>query len=132
MSLAHVSRNAGIALGSSTSSTLTTGRPTTFRGVLAAPSAPSVVDFGAPVVRSAPSGKEEGRVPSVSRVESRPSESGRQDSTCDPLVPNRSRGPKRHWNAILASHSATVAARRVAPARCGERTPRPPGAPVPR
>jgi hypothetical protein len=89
MSLAHVSRNAGIALGSSTSSALTTGRPTTFRGVMAAPAAPSVVEFGAPVVRSAPSGKKEGRVPSVSRVESRPSESGRQDSNLRPLGPER-------------------------------------------
>jgi len=72
MSLAHASRNAGIALGSSKWSTLPTDWPTHFRGVLAAPFARSVVDFGAPVVRSAPSGKEEGRVPSVSRVESRP------------------------------------------------------------
>jgi hypothetical protein len=39
---------------------------------LPAPSAPSVTDFGAPVVRSAPSGNEEGRVPSVSLVESLP------------------------------------------------------------
>src|SRR6266540_4687591 len=34
----------------------------------AAPPAPSVVEFGAPVVRSAPSRKEEGRDPTVSRT----------------------------------------------------------------
>jgi hypothetical protein len=44
-------------------------RPTPMRAAFPAPSAPGVTDFGAPVVRSAPSGKEEGRVPSVSRVD---------------------------------------------------------------
>jgi integrase len=59
----------------------------------AAPSAPSVADFRAPVVHGAPSGKEEGRVPSVSREESRPSKSGRQDLNLRPLGPEPSALP---------------------------------------
>jgi hypothetical protein len=39
------------------------------------------------VVRSAPSGREEGRDPPVSLAESRPSESGRQDLNLRPLGP---------------------------------------------
>ncbi|HEX9402767.1 MAG TPA: ATP-binding protein [Anaeromyxobacter sp.] len=80
-------QGAGIAAGRSSSSS-TSGAP--LDSALSAPSAPGVTDFGAPVVRSAPSGKEEGRDPTVSRTKSRPSESGRQDSNLRPLGPEQS------------------------------------------
>jgi hypothetical protein len=47
------------------------------------------------VVRSAPSGRDEGRDPPVSRAKPRPSESGRQDLNLRPLGPEGRHGRAR-------------------------------------
>ncbi len=115
-SFAHASRNAGTGLGRSTSAVLTTGAGIRAAAAPRAPSAPAVTDSGAPVVRSAPSGKEEGRAPSVSREESRPSESGRQDLNLRPLVPNHQCDPTLsppERSRIHLTHSHHVVSRNV-------------------
>jgi len=65
------------------------GEGTGARGApTAASSARGVTEFGALAVRSAPSGRGRSRDPSVSRGESRHSESGRQNLNLRPLGPN--------------------------------------------
>ncbi len=88
-SFPHASRNAGIALGSSTATILSTGLAPPDFPALRAPSAPADTDFGAPVVRALRLRKNEGRELPVSRAETRHSESGRQDLNLRPLAPER-------------------------------------------
>ncbi len=79
----------GIALGSSMAPTASTGLAQPEIPASGTPAAPDVTDFGAPVVRTEGSRKDEGRDPPVSRAESWPSESGRQDLNLRPLGPER-------------------------------------------
>jgi hypothetical protein len=81
----HASKNAGMALGNSTVGARSTVRSPPEIPAPGAFSAPGVTEYGAPVVRGWGSGKDEGREPPVSRVTSRPSESGRQDLNLRPL-----------------------------------------------
>ena len=100
---AQASRKAGVALGK-----VAGGRRLASAAALAARSAPAVTGSGAPVVRRAPSGKDEGRVPSVSRVESRPSESGRQDLNLRPLGPEPDGVQTGAWVRVRLSQATNI------------------------
>jgi hypothetical protein len=65
--------NDGMALGSSTASSISIGFARPEIAALGAPAARTVTGFGAPVVRGNGSAKDEGRDSPGSRAESRPS-----------------------------------------------------------
>jgi excisionase family DNA binding protein len=94
----HASRNAGIALGSSTVAAVPGAPPASTTASLAAPGAPGVTEYGAPVVRGGGSRKDEGRDAPVSRETSRPSKSGRQDLNLRPLGPE---GPQADPHGVV-------------------------------
>ena len=86
-SFPHVSMNDGMALGSSTAPPISIAFARREIAALGALAARAVTGCGAPVVRGKGSAKDEGRDPPVTRAESRPSESGRQDLNLRPLGP---------------------------------------------
>jgi hypothetical protein len=86
-SFPHASMNDGMALGSSTAPPISIAFARPEIAALGALAARAVTGFGAPVVRGKRSAKDEGRDPPVTRAESRPSESGRQDLNLRPLGP---------------------------------------------
>ena len=96
--------NDGMALGSSTAPPISIAFARPEIAALGAPAARAVTGFGAPVVRGNGSAKDEGRDSPVSRAESRPSESGRQDLNLRPLVPKHG---SRSWHRFAGGRAAS-------------------------